>query len=53
LRRTPPAESWDVSKLGTYVWVLLDADARVLEPGDVTKPNEQTKERLWWPGKVL
>jgi hypothetical protein len=53
LWRPPPAESWDVGKLGTYVWVLLDARARVLEPGDVTDPNEQTKERLWWPGKVL
>jgi hypothetical protein len=53
LWRPPPAESWDVGKLGTYVWVLLDARARVLEPGDITNPNEQTKERLWWPGKVL
>lgn len=45
-----PHEPWDVDKLGTYVWVLLDAHARVLEP--VTDPDEQNKELLWWPGKV-
>lgn len=34
------------------MWVLLDARARILEPGEPTDFNEQTKERLWWPGKV-
>ena len=49
----PPADSWDVSKLGTYVWVLLDGSAHVLDPECVTDPAEQSNERLWWPGKVL
>ena len=52
LWRAPSAESWDVSKLGTYVWVLLDAHGRPLEPGDITDSTEQGKEWLWWPGKV-
>jgi hypothetical protein len=52
LRRPSTTESWDISKLGTYVWVLLDTSARVLEPADITDSSEQTKEWLWWPGKV-
>jgi hypothetical protein len=51
-RRPSPAESWDVNKLGTYVWVLLDTYAHVLEPADIADSSEQTKEWLWWPGKV-
>jgi len=43
---------WKVENLGTYVWVLLDRRARVLEPEDVDDPEECNKERLWWPGKV-
>ena len=45
-------DPWKVENLGTYVWVLLDRRARVLEPEDVDNPDECHKERLWWPGKV-
>ena len=43
---------WKAENLGTYVWVLLDRRARVLEPKDIDDPDECIKERLWWPGKV-
>ncbi|KAG6829583.1 hypothetical protein H0H87_010824 [Tephrocybe sp. NHM501043] len=47
-----PCDSWDLSKLGKKVWVLIDTHARVLHPDDLEKIESQNKDRIWWPGKV-
>ncbi|KAG6880242.1 hypothetical protein C0992_003008 [Termitomyces sp. T32_za158] len=43
-------DTWDSSKLGTRVWVLIDCRARVLEPGD-REETKFKKDWIWWPGK--
>ncbi|KAF5369170.1 hypothetical protein D9615_009985 [Tricholomella constricta] len=50
-RRLPDfdLDTWDLRKLGTYVWVLVDLDARVLEPDDI---EPVARDRVWWPGKI-
>ncbi|RDB22192.1 hypothetical protein Hypma_010693 [Hypsizygus marmoreus] len=45
-------DPWDAKYLGSFVWVLLDRRARVLEPEDIDEHEQQMKERLWWPGKI-
>ncbi|KAF8077597.1 hypothetical protein FPV67DRAFT_2425 [Lyophyllum atratum] len=44
-------DAWDIKKLGTYVWVLIDRRARVFDPEDL-EGIEAHPERLWWPGKI-
>ncbi|KAK7040855.1 hypothetical protein VNI00_009451 [Paramarasmius palmivorus] len=39
-------ETWDVDKLGEYVWVLIDQSGRVFEPD-----LESQSEYCWWPAK--
>ncbi|KAG6915330.1 hypothetical protein DXG01_012102 [Tephrocybe rancida] len=47
------SDTWDLSKLGTLVWVLIDQRARVLEPDDLEDIESQNKDRIWWPGKII
>ncbi|KAG5649415.1 hypothetical protein H0H81_004008 [Sphagnurus paluster] len=45
-------DTWDISNLGTYVWVLVDRRSRVLEPEDHDDIEARSKDRFWWPGKI-
>ncbi|KAF8891381.1 hypothetical protein BD779DRAFT_1670989 [Infundibulicybe gibba] len=42
-------DSWELTTLGTYVWVLLDRGTRIFEPDD---DLPDSKQRIWWPGKI-
>ncbi|KAG6859354.1 hypothetical protein C0993_004042, partial [Termitomyces sp. T159_Od127] len=51
-QKSSSLDTWDSSKLGTRVWVLIDYRARVLEPDDLRETKSQ-KDWIWWPAKVL
>ncbi|KAG6812413.1 hypothetical protein H0H92_002989 [Tricholoma furcatifolium] len=45
-------EEWDINKLGTRVWVLIDRFGRVSDSEDLEELESQSEARIWWPGKI-